>query len=87
MVWLECQMQFRLVSWDELKPGERIFYRIRDKDDCAHGPFVVVDPLIGRLRNPQGVELNLKRVQPLKLMEENYADLPNTLGPTESQAG
>jgi hypothetical protein len=71
-VWLHCRMRFREVDWDELRPGDTVYYyvpRPRQRGQ-AYGPFVVADPARCRLRNHNGVEMSLPRVQPVLLDEK-----------------
>ena len=53
-------LQFEEISFSDTKPGDKIYHFIRSHAQrSAKGPFTVVDPEIGRLRNDQGVEFNL----------------------------
>lgn len=58
------------VPWNSLKEGDQIWYTIRQTHPDAQGPFTVVDIPRGRLRNRQGVEMNLPQIQPLKMLED-----------------
>jgi hypothetical protein len=66
-VYLNCFIEFREVAWEELRPGDEVFYFIpgRKTPDLAHGPFTVVDAVAHRLRNAQGVALALHKVHPV----------------------
>jgi len=70
------RVRFRHVAWDELRPGDVVYYAILrgraavPDDDPIHGPFTVVDPASGRLRNGQGVELPMARYK-LQLMVQD----------------
>lgn len=67
--------RMRIVTWDDLRPGNEIWYLIPDKrgyvrEEDAHGPFKVVDQTTCTLRNTNGVELALTRK--LVLLIEEY---------------
>lgn len=55
-------------SWDDLNPGDLIFYSISSVGDYAYGPFEVIDPSIGRMGKP-GTDMRMddKKIQPLVL--------------------
>jgi hypothetical protein len=61
-VWLESLVKFIKISWEDVSDGDVVYYQIISgrKDHSAHGPFIVVDRILGRLRNAQGVEFNFK---------------------------
>lgn len=69
-IWLESLVKFIKISWEDVNDGDVIYYQIISgrKDHSAHGPFIVVDKILGRLRNAQGVEFNFKsqKIQLLK---------------------
>jgi len=61
-------VRFKEVFWENLKPGEKIYYYIMgQKKKRIHGPFKVVDPKNFQLKNSQGVKLRISNVQPLKI--------------------
>jgi hypothetical protein len=66
-VYLTCHLEFREVAWEDLRPGDEVFYFIpaRRPPEDAHGPFTVVDPAAHLLRNAQGVALRLHSVRPI----------------------
>lgn len=52
------------MGWDDLRPGDEMWYLIARKGrvnpDEPHGPFTVVDPARGRIRNTSGVEMEFR---------------------------
>lgn len=70
-----------IVAWEQLIPGETIYYRIpRIPKFTPIGPFVVIDPTIFRLRNMGGVEMNLPAVMPIRLYEPGTSPTPVSQG-------
>ena len=68
---VESQLEFDEVPWANLEPGTEIYYQVK-RNPYAQGPFIVVDPKTCRLRNRQGVELNLPQVQPLVMKRQEW---------------
>lgn len=69
VVYHQVYCKFEVKQWSDLSEGDRIWFRRKGHDD-ALGPFTVVDPASGRLRNDQGVELNFPNVEPLVFVDE-----------------
>ena len=64
---MEAALPFRVVAWEDLKPGDVFYYQTQAKNDYAKGPFRFLGE---ELENPQGVKLStvhFKKVQPLVL--------------------
>lgn len=78
-LWLDATIKFRKVTWSDCEPGDVLYYLILRKhsEDYAQGPMIVVDPVLGTIKNTQGVILTAKdwKVQLLKV------DLPSLLAP------
>lgn len=74
----------RVVGWDDLRPGDEMWYLIARKGrvnpDEPHGPFRVVDPARGRIRNTSGVELNFRSSNLVLLLPKNAVRPPRAAG-------
>lgn len=56
--------------WDDLKTGDKIFFKILTVPSERHfGPFEVIDPKLGRIQIPYNTKINVnkKAVQPFKI--------------------
>lgn len=70
----------RAVGWGDLRPGDEIWYLVsrggRVDPNEPHGPFAVVDPARGLLRNPNGVELDFRKAAIVLLLPKNAVRQP-----------
>jgi len=68
------------VSWDDVKAGDTVYYLTKQQmrrpasNVEPHGPFIVVDPAKGILRNGQNVELPFRNTQLTLLIITNTGD-------------
>lgn len=62
-VFGQVTAKFKKIQFSECKAGDIVFYQVdsrrKQKIDDVYGPFVVIDIETCRLRNKNGVELNL----------------------------
>lgn len=69
-----------VVTWADLRPGDELWYFIaragRFDPDSPYGPFTVVDPAQGRIRNSSGVELNFLTSKLVLLRPKNAPRRP-----------
>jgi len=64
----EARVLFKQVDWGDLTPGQEIYYDASKLLPCPHhafGPFTVVDPLKGEMKNSNGIAFCLPQVTPL----------------------
>lgn len=67
-IWLNARSKFCLIKWTDVKAGEMIYhYSPKFKDNKAYGPFTVIDPTIGKVKNLENVEFCLPDIQLLRL--------------------
>ena len=82
-LWLQARVRFRRVAWFDLRPGDLIYYLterqeellargrlLPGEEDHVFGPLTVVDPEQCRLRNREGVEMNMPGVRPLLFVSD-----------------
>lgn len=69
IVLREIVAKFKVTSWEKLYIGQTMYYLVPNHYRQVHGPFVVVDPAQGRLKNMNGVQMNLPNVLPVLLYE------------------
>lgn len=64
-------------EWDDFKPGDELWYYINrgpgrqsiDSGIDYHGPFDVIDPAVGSIRNSSGVVLAFREAKRLVLLK------------------
>jgi hypothetical protein len=69
---LQASCKFRKIEWDSVVKDQKIFYHLktRRKVEEAHGPFVVVETGIVRLKDLRAIKFRNQQNYEFSLSEE-----------------